>query len=459
MSSLSASLWIAEQALQANQGALDVTTNNIANSSTPGYSREEAVLTETPPFSDGSISYGTGVQLQQIQSIRDQVLTLQIAQETSQQGSSQAQANALQQVQSLFSSSTQGIGADFSTFFNSLNQLSTDPTNISDRQAVLNAAQNVASDFNQAATNLNSITSGLNQNVTQDVSQINTLTGQIAQLNGQVAVLEKEGQDPGALEDQENQLISQLSQLTSVSETQTPDGLTLTTGNGAPLVVASQSFALQTSLNSSGNVRVLSQGQDITDTLTGGSLGGTIQVRDNAIPGLLTSLNNLASQFADGINSAQSQGYDLNGNQGQALFSVTPGAGAASSLTVATNDPSLIAASSDGTAGSNGNIANLLAVQTQALPGGADPGDTYADLVSQVGNLTSEAQANASAGTSSLTQLNDQLGSISGVSIDEETTNLMSYQRAYEAAARVVTTVDALTQSVLQMGVDAPTAP
>jgi flagellar hook-associated protein 1 FlgK len=459
MSSLSASLFIAERALQATQGALDVTTNNIANASTPGYSREVAVLSETSPIDRGNLEYGTGVDLQQILSIRDEVLSLRIAQETAQQGGAQAQANALQQVQALFSSSTQGIGSDFSTFFNSLNTLSTNPTSIPNRQAVLNAAQNLASDFNSTASNLNSITSGLNQNVTQDVNQINTLTQQIAQLNGQVAVLKKEGKDPGTLEDQETQLITQLSQLTNVSETQTPDGLTLTTGNGAPLVVGDKSFALQTSLNSSGNVSVLSQGQDISSAISGGALGGTIQVRDTAIPEVLTQLNNLAGQFANAINAAQAQGYDLNGNQGQPVFSLAAGAGAAASLKVAISDPSLIAASSDGTPGSNGNIGNLLAVQTQALPGGADPGDTYANMVSQIGNLTSHAQADASASSSSLTQLNNQLGAISGVSIDQETTNLLSYQRAYEAAARVITTVDALTQVALQMGVSAPAAP
>ncbi|MGA9527461.1 MAG: flagellar hook-associated protein FlgK [Terriglobales bacterium] len=459
MSSLSSSMWIAEQALQADQGALDVTTNNIANASTPGYSREVADLTEETPYQENGISYGSGVELQQIQSIRDEVLSLQIAEETAHQSSSQAQSGALQQVQGQFSSSTEGIGADLSAFFGSLSQLSTSPDNIPDRQAVLNAAQNVASDFNQAGASLNSISSGLNQTVSQSVSQINTLTQQIAQLNGQVAVLQKEGQDPGVLEDQENQAINQLAQLTNVSEIQSPDGLSITTGNGTPLVVGSQSFTLQTGLNSSGNVSVLSQGQDITSSISGGSLGGIIQVRDTVIPSVMSQLNNLASQFATSINSAQSSGYDLNGNKGQALFSVTPGSGAAASLSVSISDPSLIAASSDGTAGSNGNIANLLAVQTNALPGGANPGDTYSNLVAQVGNLTSQAEADATASSSSLTQLNDQLGAISGVSIDEETTNLMSYQRSYEAAARVVTTVDDLTQSILQMGASAPTAP
>ncbi|HTR27099.1 MAG TPA: flagellar hook-associated protein FlgK [Terriglobales bacterium] len=459
MSSLSGSLWIAERALQADQGALNVTTNNIANANTPGYSREIAILSETSPIERSGLVYGTGVDLQQIQSVRDQILSLRIAQETSQQGSSQAQANALGQVEALFGSSTQGIGADFSAFFNSLSQLSTNPSSIPDRQSVLNAAQNLASDFNHAAANLNTITTGLNQTMTQTVTQINTLSQQIAQLNGQVADLQRQGKDAGTLQDQENQLINQLSQLTNVNETQTPDGLTLTTGNGAALVVGNQSFALQTSKDASGNVTIMSQGTDITSSISGGSLGGTIQVADTQIPNVLTQLNNLASQFADAMNTAQAAGYDLNGNRGQPMFSVVAGGGAAGSLSVAITDPSLIAASSDGTPGSNGNVANLVAVQTQALPGGANPGDTYANLVSQVGNLTMQAQDSANASSSSLTQLNNQLGAISGVSIDEETTNLMNYQRAYEAAARMITTVDTLTQVVLQMGASAQAAP
>jgi flagellar hook-associated protein 1 FlgK len=201
------------------------------------------------------------------------------------------------------------------------------------------------------------------------------------------------------------------------------------------------------------------QGQDITSSISGGSLGGSIQVRDQDIPGILTQLDNLASQFAGSINAAQKAGYDLNGNAGQPLFSVTAGPGAASTLNVAITDPSQIAASSDGTAGSSGNIANLLAVQTTALPSGASPLDTYSSLVAQSGNLAAQATAEVSATTTTLNQLNNQLGAISGVSIDEETTNLMNYQRAYQAAARVISTVDDLTQSVLQMGASAPSAP
>jgi flagellar hook-associated protein 1 len=459
MGSLSSSMWIASQALEADQGAMDVTSNNIANQNTPGYSREVAVLDEAAPTEDGSISYGNGVTLQQIQSITDQVLQIQIADQTQQQSSAQTQYNALQQVEGPFSSSTQGIGADITAFFNSISQLSTDPTSIPDRQAVLSAAQTLAGDFNSTEQSLDSVQAGLNQSVSQNVTQINTLTQQIAQLNVQVGEMQKLGQDPGTLGDQENQLIQQLSQLTNVNEIQTENGLTLTTGNGTPLVVGSQSFALQTTAGPNGMTDVSFQGQDITSSLQGGSLGGNIQVRDTVIPGLLSQLDNLASQFATSMNAAQAAGYDLNGNAGQPLFSDTSGPGAASNLKVAITDPSLIAASSDGTQGSNGNVANLLAVQTQTLPMGETPLNAYASLVSQTGNLTAQAQAETTASTASLTQLNNQLGSVSGVNLDEETTNLMNYQRAYEAAARIVTTVDELTQSVLDMGSGVTAAP
>jgi flagellar hook-associated protein 1 FlgK len=452
-------MWIASEALGADQGALDATANNIANQNTPGYTREVAVLSEAAPTVEGNITYGNGVVLQQIQSVRDQVLQIQISDQNQQQGSAQAQYSAMQQVQGLFSNPTTGIGADTTTLFNSISQLSTDPASIPDRQAVLTAAQTVASDFNSTERNLDSIQSGLNQSVTQTVNQINTLTQQIAQLNVKVGQMQQLGQDPGNLGDQETQLIQQLSQLTNVNQIQTENGLTLTTGNGTPLVVGGQSFALQTTNGPAGMTDISSQGQDITSFLQGGQLGGTLQVRDTVIPGLLSQIDTLASQFSTSMNAAQASGYDLNGNVGQALFSDTSGAGAASNLKVAITDPGLIAASSDGTQGSNGNVANLLAVQTQALPSGETPVDAYANLVSQTGNLASQANAEVSASTASLNQLNDQLGSVSGVNLDEETTNLMNYQRAYEAAARVVTTVDELTQSVLDMGSGVTAAP
>jgi len=453
VSGLTSSMLLATHALLAQEGALNATTNNIANFNTPGYTREVPNLEEASPSIESGITYGEGVNLQGITSVRDQLLQLRIYSETSQQSGAQTQLNSLQQTQNLFSDSAQGLGADLTAFFNSLNSLSTDPTNLSQRQSVLTAANNLAGDFQSASQQLTGIQQNLNLNVSQAVSQINSLTSQIATLNAQVASLQQLGQDPGAIEDQRDVLIGQLAQIANISVIQTDQGVTITASDGTALVVAGQNFALQSSPDSSGNQQVYAaDGENITSSLQGGQLGGFLAVRDQFLPGLFSSLDDLASGLADNFNAAQQQGFDLNGNAGQDFFSTTGGSGAAASFSVAITDPSLIAASSDGSPGSNGNLVALQAVQNQALPSGKTPVQAYSNLVFQVGSATSQAQSAQSAASLSLSQLNDQRGAVSGVSIDEETTNLISFQHAFAAAARIITTVDELTQTVLAMG-------
>jgi len=394
------------------------------------------------------------VVLEGYQSVRDELVQNQIQQETQAQSGANAQLASMQQIQPTFTTSTQDIGTEMSAMFSSLSSLSTNPSSSSAGQAVLTAGQNLATAFNTASSVLTSQQAGLNTQVTQDVSQINQLTQQIAALNPQIAELKASGQDGGTIQDQQNQLVLSLSALTSVAVTQTDNGETLTTGNGTPLVVGSQSLALQTTTGTDGMQHVLDKnGTDITASLTTGDLGGTIQTRDHTITGLLSQLDTLANQFGSAINAAQAKGFDQSGKAGQNFFNIpTTVAGSAASISLAITDPTQIASSSDGSAGSNGNLANLSAVQKTALPAGQTPGDAYSSLVFQVGTLTSNANAESGAATSSLLQLNDRLSSVSGVSIDQESTNLITFQTAYEAAARVVSTIQQLFSVTLAMG-------
>lgn len=458
MSSLNASLNIAVQALDAATGSITATNNNIANANTPGYSRQVAVLVEATPTQNGSLSEGNGVELTGYQSVRNEVLQTLIEQQTTAQSGANAQLTPMQQIQPTFTTSTQDIGTEMSALFSSISSLSTTPSNSASRQAVLQAGQNLATAFNTASQSLTTQQNALNTNVTQDVSQINELTKQIAALNPQLAELKATGQDGGTLQDQQDELVLKLSALTSVSETQDAKGeATLTTGNGTTLVAGSQSYSLQTATGSDGMQHVIDQtGADITTSLTGGDLGGSIQMRDSTtsgIPSVLNQLDTLANQFGNAINAAQAGGYDQNGNAGQNFFTVSATiAGSAASIKMAITDPALIAASSDGTSGSNGNLASFSTVQNTALGSGQTPSDAYSSLVSQVGSLTSNAQAESTASTASLLQLNDQRSSVSGVSIDEESANLITYQQAYEAAARVVTTIQSLFTVLVSMG-------
>ena len=454
MASISSTLSTAVQSLIAETGALQITNNNIANANTPGYSREVPVFTEAAPTNDGNSSVGNGVVLEGYQSVRDELVSNQIQQETQSQSSANAQLNTLQQIQPTFTTSTEDIGTEMSALFTSLSSLSTDPTGSAERQGVLTAGSNLATAFNTASNVLTTQQAALNTPVDQDVNQINQLTQQIAALNPQIAQLTATGQDGGSLQDQQNQLVLQLSALTNVSTTQTPNGETITTGNGTLLVAGSQSYKLQAATGSDGMQHVLDQnGSDITASISGGSLGGMIQTRDTTIPGLLNQLDTLANQFGTAFNAAQAKGFDQNGAVGGNFFNLpSTVAGSAGAISMAITDPTEIAASSDGTAGSDGNLANLSAVQTNALSNGNTPAEAYADIVYQVGSLTSNANAESTATTASLLQLNDQLSSVSGVSIDQEATNLITFQNAYQAAARVVSTVQAMFTVTMAMG-------
>jgi flagellar hook-associated protein 1 FlgK len=452
--SLTSSLSIAAQALNADTGALQATNNNIANANTPGYSRQTVILQEAAPSANSGVNTGNGVVLEGFQSVRDELVQNQIQAETQTQSSVNAQLSSLQEIQPTFTTSTQDIGTQMTALFTSLSSLSTSPSSSTNRQSVLTAGQNLAAAFNSTSSVLTTQQSSLNPEVTQDVNQINTLTQQIAALNPQIAELTSGGQDGGTLQDQQNQLVLSLSALTNVSVTQTRSGETLTTGNGTALVVGSQSFALQTTTSSDDMVQVLdTNGTNVTSSISGGDLGGTIQMRDQTIPTLLNQLDTLSNQFGSAFNAVQESGTDENGNAGSQFFDVpTAIAGSAAAISVAISNPSQIAASQDGSAEDNGNVANLIALQTTALPSGETPISAYANLVYQVGSLATNATAESGATTTSLLQLNDQLSSVSGVSIDQESTNLITYQTAYEAAARVVTTVQALFQITLAMG-------
>jgi flagellar hook-associated protein 1 FlgK len=455
--SLNASLSIAVQSLNVASGALQATNNNIANANTPGYTREVPVLQSAAPISiyGNGATVGDGVELTKFQSIRDELVQTQIQQETSAQSSANAQLSSLQQIEPVFTTATQDIGTEMSALFSSISTLATNPADAGSREAVLSAGQNLATAFNTASNTLTSQQASLNTQVTQDVSQINQLTKQIAALNPQINLLKANGQDGGTLEDQQDQLISSLSKLTNVSVTQGSDGVTLTTGNGTALVVGTQSYNLQTTAGTGGMTHVLDQsGADITSEITGGDLGGSITQRDTTISGLVTQLNTLANQFASAMNTAQASGKDQNGDSGTDFFKASGASStiAAGNIAVALTDPSQIAASSDGSSGGNGNLVNFSNVQSNTLPLGQTPGNAYANLVYQVGSLTSNAKAESTATTSSLLQLNEQLSSVSGVSIDEESANLITYQQAYEAAARVVSTIQELFSITLSMG-------
>jgi flagellar hook-associated protein 1 FlgK len=242
----------------------------------------------------------------------------------------------------------------------------------------------------------------------------------------------------------------------------TSQGLSLTTDNGTPLVVGSQAYALTNQMNASGYNSVLAGGVDVTGSIAGGTLGGNLAVRNQSLPGIKSQLDQLAFQFASAVNSVQEGGAELKGSAGTAVFNppdtvAGSATGAAAAMTLALTSGSQLAAAATGAASGDGsNLTRMIALQSQPVINGSTPDNAFAQITYSVGSSISEANSNATATGNILTQLQNQQSSVEGVSTDEESANLLLYERSYQAAAKVISTIDTLMGNILDVGVTNP---
>ncbi|MGC1781845.1 MAG: flagellar hook-associated protein FlgK [Acidobacteriaceae bacterium] len=471
MATLNSALQIMAGALSADQAALDVTSNNVANANTPGYTRETPVFQANDSVTINGISYGQGVQMTAAQSQRSLVLEAGLQQQTQAQQASNSHWTALQQVENIFNqvttststgSSVGSLGDQVTNFFNSLSALAASPSSVSLRESVLTAAGQMTSAFNSAATQLSQQTSSLNNQVQGVVQQINPLLTSIAQLNQQISSSSPDA-DAGQLEDQRQYDLQQLSQYVGVNVVQTEDNsMTVTTTGGALLVSKDQAFQLTTG-NVGGNTDVFTSAPggatDITAAQVngGGQLAGLLATRDQDIPSIQNQIDTLANGVATQLNTIQTGGTDLNGNPATVtpLFNIPATvAGSAAGIAVAITDPSEIAASTGTNGpGDNSNLESMLNVENATGISGQTPANYYASFISGLGGEVSGLNTQNQAQQASLTQVQSQVSSLSAVSLNEEAANLQTFEQAYQAASQVFSIVGTLINSALSLGV------
>jgi flagellar hook-associated protein 1 FlgK len=480
MGTLTALLNLSQNSLEANQAALDITSNNVANANTPGYTDEIASWHENDTVQlSANVSVGEGASVTAV-SQRNLVLNQQVNNQTQLEASSAAESTALSDLQSIFGITTTSttaasttLGTDMNAFFSSLSALEASPSDSSVREGVLSAAKTLATDFNNASSQITQQNTALNQQVLGNVSAINSLTSSIATLNLQIEA-NSPNADAGTLEDQRQQDLTQLSQYIGFSQTKTENnGLTLTTGTGQVLVSEGQSYALSTTnVGNKGNLYATggyldvttSTGQDITSELdgtvsgiTGGSLSGILKARDQDLPTVSSTLDRLAYLLSDAVNTQNAAGVDLNGNPGGWFFTTIQNVNdAAGSITLAITDPSAIAAAGvgEGTSGSTNATALAGLVSAPIDIQGQTASQFYASLLTQLGDTVSGVSNENTTQQASLTQLTTQQSSLSSVSLDQEASNLTVYERSYEAASKVFTIVDQLMASALNLGTE-----
>jgi|HubBroStandDraft_1064217.scaffolds.fasta_scaffold00235_5 flagellar hook-associated protein 1 FlgK len=476
MSSLSSTLLGASSALQAFQYALNVTQNNIDNASTPDYATQTVAL-QADRF-DPAAGLAGGVSDGALVDSRDLLAESDVWQQAGAQGDATAQSSALSAVQNAVPvSAGAGIPAALTTFFSDVSAWSAAPNSGSAQQSVMVAASSLAQSFQATAAGVAGASTSVSQEIGNTVGQINQTTSQIATLNAEI-------QDGGAkdegLQAQLYSSLETLSGLVNIGVLQQPDGsVNVTLSGGAALVVGSQSYAL-----TAGNAPPpagsadpqappdidiqAADGSVVTGQITSGSLAGLLQVRNVAIPGLIGdssqpgALNLLATQIAGDVNAIVSQGSVSPGAapSGLGLFTIADTASpsaAASTLTVNPNMTASQLPAVDRNGVANGVPLAIGALANSAPAGLGAAGYTafYGDAAALVGSQLNQAQSNQTLTAQTLAQAQSMRQTESGVSLDAEAINVLQFQAGYEAVAKMVSTLQTLTQSLLDMIPDA----
>jgi flagellar hook-associated protein 1 FlgK len=320
-----------------------VTSNNVANASTPGYDEESIDLETALPQDAGGIAIGSGVDVGGVQRAYSQAATNQLNTSQSTLGQLTALQNYTSQIDNLFGTTAGGLTTALQNYYSGWSTVADDPTSTASRQALLGDASALAQNLNSTSSQLQEMNSDVNTRISADVNQINSISTQISDLNTQITQSTGSGQTPNQLLDQRDQLVSNLSQIAGVTTTSNTDGsINVYLGNGQPLVLDQNTYALSTVANqfNASQLEVASTASDgasISSSITSGDLGGLLSARTQAIDPALNELGQIATAVAQSANTQQASGLDLNGQLGSALFSVgAPVATASSANTDAT---------------------------------------------------------------------------------------------------------------------------
>jgi len=470
---LFANLQSSLNALDAFQQSLTVAQNNVSNSSTPGYAAQLATL-DALPFQLQTGLAG-GVQAGTPQSTRDEYLEQAVRYQQSNLGSYTAQSQALNQIQSIFDATGQtGIVAALNNLSQSFSAWSASPDSAAAQQNVLTSAQDLGTSFQQAAATLSSVTSNVNSNIDSTVSQINTLAAQVVNYNLQQA--QQGGTADTGLDANLHSTLETLSGLAGITARFESDGsVTLLMGGQTPLVIGTHQYSIQSSYSGTANPVnpdappdahiVDANGQDVTATVVGGTLGGLLTVRNTVLPSLQGdstqdgALNQIAKKVADRVNQLLASGTDSNGNAGTALFTydTTSGANTARSLAINPNiTTNTLAAQDPGPP----QVANGIALTLSNLGNSTASTDTidgksildFLNAQTQtIGQQASDASSGQTVAQQAVTQAQALRTQKSGVSLDGEAVEIMDLQRSYQAMSKMITVIDGLTDTLINM--------
>ena len=459
MPTLTSILETGRRALIANRENLGVVGHNVSNVNTEGYSRQKAVQSATIPMDN--INYGqigTGVEISEITRSRNRLLDVQVRRENSTLGYWDKRNLMLQEVENVFNEpSDTGLSNVLADFWDAWGDLANDPESSSARSVLRQRTVVLNNMLNKYDLDLRSLQEQMNAEVEILIDEINSLSRQIADLNLQIRGEEAIGQNANDLRDKRDLAIDKLSQIVDIQYKEGDDGMMNVYIGGDILLQEGETRQLTTRLSSIHDV-VISE-VVWTDNFnpiesTSGKLQGMMGVRDTEIENIRSRFDELALTLVDEVNELHYDGYGLNGSTGIYFFDEnTSGAGDIQLSSAVQSNINNIAAAATNAPGDNSNALEIAALADKLLlnNGNETFADYHANTMAEIGSLKQNADALYNQSDAVSTQLKNSRQSVQGVVLDEEMTDLIKFQQSYNAAANVISVVNELMNTVLNL--------
>jgi flagellar hook-associated protein 1 FlgK len=456
MSGLFDALTIGKSAIFYNQIRMDVTSHNIANAGTEGYSRQRVEAGASVPILTPQGLLGMGVEVRDIVRQRERYIDMQVRNDRSEYSMWNNRYQDLTRIEGILNeSSDYGLSTTLDEFWNAWSDLSQNPGDTSYRSQVLAKSEQLCHQFKSTFQSILETQTDLIEDIEGDILRINQLAHMIVDLNRQISSLEAGSTSANDLMDNRDLLIDELSNLVDVNVTFNDSG-TVTVMIGTDVLLNDTAARqLQTDRISEADTVQLrvswrDNGNDLV--LKGGSLNTKLEDANSYIPGVIDDLDECAGTLIEQVNAIHSTGYGLDGESTGIEFFTGASAhdiGVQSSLS---RDVSLIAASrAAGQGMDNGNALALSSLRDEKVmnEGSMTINEFYSSLIFQVGLDCQESLQRSETGEALMNHSRNLQDSVSGVNLEEEMVELIKYQNAFDAAAKVVSTVDEMLESLI----------
>ena len=463
MPTISSGISIALQAVLSHSQALEIIEHNVANASTPGYRRQSALLAASAPspmmayeHGFGAGQRGGGVTIEKIQRFNLEFFDSRFRSVSAETGHWEAQSEVLSQLESMLAETSEdGLMPKLDQFWADWQKLSTDPTNTALRTARLDDSSSLAMAFNRRSAMITQLRGEQNLVISGQVNEINSLAGEVAKLNAEISRVLSVGEQPNDLMDKRDLALDQLSRLSGSASFNQKNGEVSVSIGGHVLVVGHDALKLQTQTSASDSSVVdvfWNDGQRLVPP--SGKLKGTLEVRDTVLAGQLTGLNTFANVLITQVNAIHRTGFGLNNATNLDFFQGTDASDIATNNLV--DNASIATSSGANQAGNSATALQLAALKTVKgmQSGTATLNEYYNSQITNLAVTTQRAADNSYHHGLVEKALGDQRESAVGVNLDEEAANMAQAQKAYQAAARILTAYDELLDLVInRMGV------